>query len=101
MTLYYTPYPIKSYRNDLTSSLAGRMTARHRHFIPFLLVFGGVYLANAWVCDDAYITFRSIDNLVNGLGPVWNAGERVQAFTHPLWFLLRISAKLTSRFGPS
>ena len=64
------------------------MTARHRHFIPLLLVFAGVYLANAWVCDDAYITFRTIDNLVNGLGPVWNAGERVQAFTHPLWFLL-------------
>ena len=69
--------------------------------ISAMATLSAVYLANAWVCDDAYITFRSIDNLVNGLGPVWNAGERVQAFTHPLWFLLRISAKLTSRFGPS
>jgi arabinofuranosyltransferase len=39
----------------------------------------------AWLCDDAYITFRTVDNLVHGFGPVWNASERVQAYTHPLW----------------
>lgn len=39
----------------------------------------------SWLCDDAYITFRTVDNLVSGYGPVWNAGERVQAYTHPLW----------------
>lgn len=39
----------------------------------------------AWVCDDAYITFRTVDNLLQGHGPVWNPGERVQAYTHPLW----------------
>ncbi len=42
----------------------------------------------AWVCDDAYITFRTIDNWLLGHGPVWNPGERVQAYTHPLWMLL-------------
>jgi len=45
-------------------------------------------LRTAWVSDDAYITFRSIDNLVHGYGLVWNVGERVQSFTHPLWLLL-------------
>ena len=39
----------------------------------------------AWVCDDSYITFRTVDNFVHGYGLVWNAGERVQAYTHPLW----------------
>jgi arabinofuranosyltransferase len=39
----------------------------------------------AWLCDDAYITFRTTDNIVHGYGAVWNAGERVQAYTHPLW----------------
>jgi arabinofuranosyltransferase len=39
----------------------------------------------AWVCDDSYITFRTVDNIVNGYGPVWNVSERVQAYTHPLW----------------
>ena len=36
----------------------------------------------AWLSDDAYITFRTADNLVHGYGPVWNTDERVQAFTH-------------------
>jgi arabinofuranosyltransferase len=51
-------------------------------------------LANsAWVAEDAFITFRSVLNFVNGYGPVWNVGERVQVFTHPLWFLLLSFAK--------
>lgn len=41
--------------------------------------------AVAWQCDDAYITHRTAWNLVHGHGLTWNAGERVQAFTHPLW----------------
>ena len=55
---------------------------------PALLLLGllGVVLVRtAWLCDDAYITFRTIDNCANGLGLRWNPGERVQAFTHPLW----------------
>ncbi len=40
----------------------------------------------AWISDDAYITLRSVENLLAGHGPVWNVGERVQTFTHPLWF---------------
>lgn len=51
-------------------------------------------LRRAWVCDDAYITFRTVDNLVNGYGPVWNTDERVQTFTNPLWMLI-ISAFYT------
>ena len=42
----------------------------------------------AWVGDDAFITFRSIDNFLNGYGMRWNVTERVQSFTHPLWFVL-------------
>lgn len=45
-------------------------------------------LTYSWVTDDAFITFRSVINFVNGYGPVYNVGERVQSFTHPLWFML-------------
>ncbi len=45
-------------------------------------------IAYAWVADDAFISFRSVINFVEGYGPVYNIGERVQSFTHPLWFLL-------------
>ncbi len=47
-----------------------------------------VFLRTAWISDDAYITLRTVRNLLEGFGPVYNIGERVQAYTHPLWFLL-------------
>jgi arabinofuranosyltransferase len=47
-----------------------------------------VLAANAWIVDDAYITFRSIENLAAGHGLRWNVDERVQVFTHPLWLLV-------------
>ena len=59
--------------------------------LPTLLLvalFALVVLRRAWVCDDAYITFRTVDNVVHGYGLTWNAGERVQTYTHPLWMLL-------------
>ena len=56
--------------------------------ILFLLCFGLVVTRNAWLSDDAYITFRTVDNLINGYGLTWNVVERVQAYTHPLWMLL-------------
>ena len=48
----------------------------------------GLVLKDAWVCDDAYITFRHVDHLWLGHGLQWNVGERVQGSTHPLWLLL-------------
>ena len=42
----------------------------------------------AWVSDDALITARVMENFVHGYGPVFNVDERVQVYTHPLWFLL-------------
>jgi arabinofuranosyltransferase len=45
-------------------------------------------LGHAWFTDDAYFSFRSVDNFVNGYGLTWNVSERVQAYTHPLWVLL-------------
>jgi arabinofuranosyltransferase len=50
--------------------------------------FVTMVLWNAWLCDDAFITLRTVDNFVNGFGLRWNVDERVQGFTHPLWALL-------------
>lgn len=47
-----------------------------------------VLLRCAWLCDDAFITFRTVENLWNGHGLVYNVGERVQTYTHPLWMFL-------------
>jgi arabinofuranosyltransferase len=48
------------------------------------IVVHGVVL-DAWLCDDVYITLRTIDNWINGFGLRWNIVERVQTYTHPLW----------------
>ncbi len=47
-------------------------------------------LINAWVTEDAYISFRTLDNLINGYGLTWNVEQRVQVFTHPLWLFLHV-----------
>jgi len=55
----------------------------------FVLVLGvGVFVRSAWASDDAFIAFRAMDNFTHGHGLVSNVGERVQAFTSPLWLLL-------------
>ncbi len=57
--------------------------------IGLALVFlAWLVLSHAWFTDDAYFSFRSVDNFVNGFGLTWNVTERVQAYTHPLWVLL-------------
>ena len=55
-----------------------------------LLALGWSVLRLAWLSDDAYITFRTVENVVHGHGACWNVGERVQTYTHPLWFLLLV-----------
>ncbi len=49
-----------------------------------------VIIRTAWQSDDAYITYRCIDNALHGHGFTYNIAERVQAFTHPLWALLQL-----------
>ncbi len=53
-----------------------------------LAALAWLMLSHAWFTDDAYFSFRSIDNFVNGYGLTWNVIERVQAYTHPLWVLV-------------
>ena len=59
-------------------------------FIIFFLIslLAIVLFRTAWVSDDAYITMRTVDNFTNGYGLVYNLGERVQSYTHPLWLFL-------------
>jgi arabinofuranosyltransferase len=65
--------------------------------VLFLLGFGVVVARNAWLSDDAYITFRTVDNVIHGYGLTWNVTERVQAYTHPLWMLLMTGVTVFTR----
>ena len=57
-------------------------------------------VSEAWIGEDALITFRTIDNFVNGYGFRWNIDERVQVFTHPLWMLVNTAAYSITREIP-
>lgn len=63
-----------------------------------LVYLGGVVLTAAlflwgawqrrWIADDGLIVLRTVRNLLAGNGPVFNAGERVEANTSTLWTYL-------------
>ena len=47
-----------------------------------------------WLSDDAFITFRYVQNFVAGHGIVYNIGEYVEGYTHFLWLLILSGAKI-------
>lgn len=64
----------------------------YREYILYSLgfVFLVILYRTAWLSDDAYISYRSIENFVKGYGFTFNPGQRVQAYTHPLWAFLHV-----------
>ena len=44
--------------------------------------------ARRWISDDGLIVLRTVRNLEEGNGPVFNAGERVESNTSTLWTYL-------------
>jgi len=86
---------LANWRTVLTDS---QMSRRVQKLVLYMAVgaFVLVFLKNAWVGEDAYITFRSIEQLFAGHGPRWNPHERVQVFTSPLWFWVLSGVRLAS-----
>ncbi len=73
-----------------TSPPAGRETAAHRLTRWALLALPVLVLterawARRWMSDDGFINLRVVRHITSGNGPVFNAGERVEAVTSPLW----------------
>jgi len=65
--------------------LPGRaLLARAPLYAPALIVAIGGW-AHRWMDEDAFINLRIVDQIYAGHGPVFNAGERIEAATSPLW----------------
>lgn len=80
---------------EAASSPTARLPGRPSLVLLCLLALFAVLIARtAWVSDDAYITFRTLENLLDGYGLRYNVAERVQSFTHPMWLLLLIPFRL-------
>jgi arabinofuranosyltransferase len=57
-------------------------------FGAVLAAFGALVWHRRWMSDDGLIVLRTVRNLLAGSGPVFNAGERVEANTSTLWTYL-------------
>lgn len=58
------------------------------HLAPIallVLVFAAIAYHLRWNSDDAFVSFRAVAHLLAGHGPNYNVGERIEAFTNPLW----------------
>ncbi|MBP1467658.1 glycosyltransferase family 39 protein [Candidatus Chloroploca sp. M-50] len=64
-------------------------------FFTLIVVLSG-RIWPPWLSDDAFISFRYAQNLVQGHGLVYNPGERVEGYTNFLWTML---AALGLRLG--
>ena len=64
----------------------GWVAARLPIALPALVavVYGLTAWQRRWLHEDGLINLRVVENLVAGRGPVYNAGERVEAFTSPV-----------------
>jgi arabinofuranosyltransferase len=74
-------------------SILGRSSAglsRRGYIFAAAIACSAVVLWFAWISEDAFITMTYVRNLLDGHGAVYNLGERVQGYTHPLWFMLLI-----------
>jgi hypothetical protein len=87
MTRLRPPRAAPAAARPAPSSL-GWLDPRAPFLVPGLLLLA----TRAWfagripfAAEDAYITFRFSWNLAHGLGPVFNAGERVFGFTSAPW----------------
>ncbi|MFQ5622661.1 MAG: hypothetical protein ACE5FS_04620 [Paracoccaceae bacterium] len=77
---------------ELSAAIGPAESRRHRVLMiaesALALAAAWLFLRSAWLSDDAFISLRQVEMFVTGHGMVWNLGHRVQAFTHPAWFVL-------------
>ncbi|MBV8951033.1 MAG: hypothetical protein JOZ99_09165, partial [Actinobacteria bacterium] len=67
--------------------------------VPLLLI-SWMGWQRRWVTDDAFIHLRVVQQFLHGNGPVFNAGERVEASTSPLWVFVLAGVRLVLGFVP-
>ncbi len=52
--------------------------------VPVVVVVAGAWM-NRHMGDDGFINLRIVRQILHGHGPVFNQGQRVEAFTSPAW----------------
>src|SRR4029077_14822094 len=87
MTAVLAPDPATAHARE--ASPFRRAAAAAPMWLPALMILVGGW-SHRWMDEDAFINFRIVDQIFAGHGPVFNAGERVEAATSPLWLLILV-----------
>lgn len=91
MSLSTSPEGLTSRSGSSKQSRAGG-SLQKAIFVAGAVVTALLFLLGAWqrrwIADDGLIVLRTVRNLLAGNGPVFNAGERVEANTSTVWTYL-------------
>jgi arabinofuranosyltransferase len=79
----------------MPTSRTGRIVQWLVLYVP-IAAFGGAVWAHRTIVDDGFIYLRVVRQIRAGHGPVFNVGQRVEAFTGPLWVALLTVADLVT-----
>ncbi len=79
---------IRDFSRNMSEKTKFSLTTIRIVIISLLLILMFTAIRNAWISDDAYISFRTVFMFTEGHGLTFNIDERVQTFTNPLWVLL-------------
>jgi arabinofuranosyltransferase len=66
---------------------------------PVVVLLAGAW-SRRWLADDGFINLRIVEQVWAGNGPVWNATERVETGTSPLWLALLVVVGGVLRSAP-
>ncbi|HEV7525503.1 MAG TPA: hypothetical protein VGP92_11085 [Acidimicrobiia bacterium] len=69
-----------------------RIAAGAPVYVPALMIAIGGW-QHRWVDEDAFINLRIVDQIFAGHGPVFNAGERVEAATSTIWIAVLVVSR--------
>jgi arabinofuranosyltransferase len=76
----------------MTDGPSGKARNTTRMVVLIIFILGlallHTFVFRRYVTDDAFISFRYLENLLDGNGLVYNLGERVWGFTNFLWIAL-------------
>lgn len=87
MELLGQPEKLKPASLVWPSIARGRIARRAALAVPAILLLWCAW-QRRWISDDGFIDLRIVEHLLVGHGPVFNTGERVEAYTNPLWVAL-------------
>jgi arabinofuranosyltransferase len=73
-------------------SRARRLLLAAPAYIPAAMIAIGGW-QHRWMDEDAFINLRIVDQIFAGHGPVFNAGERVEAATSTIWIVVLVIAR--------